>query len=89
VPRGGQRQRTYVCDALNRILTAETTSTGSTSTAHCWAETYQYDTQTTGGAWGNLTGIGAAHVVAPPSWRRFGGRAGWRAARTDGPAILL
>lgn len=47
-------------DALNRLLAAQTTSTYSTSPTHCWGEAYQFDNQTTGGAWGNLTSIGVA-----------------------------
>jgi YD repeat-containing protein len=46
-------------DALNRIVQA-TASTYSASPAHCWGESYQYDNQTSGGAWGNLTSIGVA-----------------------------
>ena len=58
--RDSTRSQTFGYDSLNRILTAETTSTYATSPNHCWGEAYQYDNQTTGGAWGNLTSIGAA-----------------------------
>jgi RHS repeat-associated protein len=53
------RSQVFTYDSLNRILTAETTSTHSTSPANCWSEVYQYDNLTSGGAWGNLTNIGA------------------------------
>jgi RHS repeat-associated protein len=53
------RSQVFTYDSLNRILTAETTSTHSSSPANCWSETYQYDNLTSGGAWGNLTSIGA------------------------------
>jgi len=49
------RSINYTYDALNRIKTAYT---DATSGSYCWGESYQYDNQTTGGAWGNLTGIG-------------------------------
>ncbi|MGC2330289.1 MAG: RHS repeat-associated core domain-containing protein [Candidatus Acidiferrales bacterium] len=55
--RDTTRSQTFGYDALNRLLTAETTSTDSTSPLHCWGETYQFDNQTTGGAWGNLSAI--------------------------------
>jgi len=55
--RDTTRSQTFTYDALNRLLTAETTSTYLTSPTHCWAESYQYDNQSTGGAWGNLTAI--------------------------------
>jgi RHS repeat-associated protein len=45
-------------DALNRLLTAESTSTYATSPSHCWGEKFVYDNQSTGtGPWGNLTNI--------------------------------
>jgi RHS repeat-associated protein len=47
----GTRSQTFTYDSLNRISTAETTSTYSTSAAHCWGESYTID------AWGNLTAI--------------------------------
>ena len=52
------RSQAFTYDSLNRILTAETTSTHSTSPANCWSEIYQYDNLTSGGEWGNLTSIG-------------------------------
>ena len=58
--RDTTRSQAFTYDALNRILTAETTSTHATSPTHCWGESYQYDNQTTGGAWGNLTNINVA-----------------------------
>jgi RHS repeat-associated protein len=54
------RSQAFAYDPLNRITSAETTSTYSTSPAHCWGESYQYDNQTSGGAFGNLTTIGVA-----------------------------
>jgi len=58
--RDTTRSQAFSYDALNRLLTAETTSTYSTSPAHCWGEAYFYDNQPSGsGAWGNLTSIGA------------------------------
>jgi RHS repeat-associated protein len=56
----GTRSQTFAYDALNRIITGETASTYAASPAHCWGESYQYDNQTTGGAWGNLTNINVA-----------------------------
>ena len=47
------RSQTFAYDALNRIASAQTTSTHSTSATHCWGETYTVD------AWGNLTAIAA------------------------------
>jgi RHS repeat-associated protein len=58
------RTRTkFTYDPLNRLLTAQTTSTYSTSPSHCWGEGFQYDNQTSGGAWGNLTNIGVASTA--------------------------
>jgi len=57
--RDTMRSQSFAYDALNRLLTGETTSTYATSPSHCWGESYQYDNQATGGAWGNLTNIGA------------------------------
>lgn len=54
------RSQTFVYDPLNRISIAQTTSTFSTSPAHCWGESFVYDNQTGGGAWGNLTNINGA-----------------------------
>ncbi len=42
------RSQTFGYDPLNRIVSAQTTSTHATSAAHCWEETYTVD------AWGNL-----------------------------------
>jgi YD repeat-containing protein len=54
----GTRSQTYGYDPFNRIMTAGTTSTYSTSPTHCWGETYEYDTTPEpGGPWGNLTNI--------------------------------
>jgi RHS repeat-associated protein len=58
--RDGTRSQAFAYDALNRILVGETTSTHATSPTNCWGETYVYDNQTTGGAWGNLTNINVA-----------------------------
>jgi RHS repeat-associated protein len=53
--RDTTRSQGFTYDYRNRIKTAETTSTYSNSTAHCWSELYSIDTL------GNLTSI------APPS----------------------
>jgi len=53
------RSQNFTYDSLNRITSALTTSTYSTSPTHCWGETYQFDNSSTGGAWGNLTQIAA------------------------------
>src|SRR5262249_1049476 len=45
------RSQTFTFDQLNRISSAQTTSTYSTSPAHCWGETYTLD------AWANLSAI--------------------------------
>jgi RHS repeat-associated protein len=42
------RSQTFTYDQLNRLITAQTTSTHATSPTHCWGETYSLDT------WGNL-----------------------------------
>jgi YD repeat-containing protein len=55
--RDSTRSQTFGYDALNRLLNAQTTSTYATNPSHCWGESYQYDNQTSGGAWGNLTNI--------------------------------
>ena len=52
------RSQAFSYDPLNRLLTAQTTGTYVNSPSRCWGESYQYDNQTSGGAWGNLTGIG-------------------------------
>ena len=52
------RSQAFSYDPLNRLLTAQTTGTYANSPSRCWGESYQYDNQTSGGAWGNLTGIG-------------------------------
>ena len=46
------RSENFSYDSLNRIVTAQTTSTHATSPTNCWAETYTYD------AWGNLYNFG-------------------------------
>ncbi len=52
------RSQTFAYDSLNRIATAQTTSTFATSPTNCWGEAFFYDNLTTsGGAWGNLTKI--------------------------------
>lgn len=59
----GTRSQGFFYDALNRIITGETTSTYSTSPSHCWGESFFYDNNSTvGGAWGNLTSIGVANT---------------------------
>lgn len=56
------RSQSFQYDPLNRLFTAETASTYSTSPNHCWGELYLYDNNASGygGAWGNLTTIGVA-----------------------------
>jgi RHS repeat-associated protein len=56
--RDTTRSQSFSYDSLNRITWAQTSSTHATSPTNCWGESYQYDNQTTGGAWGNLTSIG-------------------------------
>ncbi len=46
------RSETFTYDTLNRILTAQTNATYSTSSTKCWGESYSYD------PWGNLLGTG-------------------------------
>jgi len=48
--------QTYTYDSLNRLKTAQTTSTHATDANNCWAETYNYD------PWGNLLKLGADTV---------------------------
>lgn len=50
--RDNTRSQNFAYDALNRLYTAQTASTYSTSPSNCWAETYTYD------AWGNLYQFG-------------------------------
>ena len=58
--RDSTRSQMFGYDPLNRVATAQTTSTFSTSQANCWGEVFKYDNSTTGGgAWGNLTSISA------------------------------
>jgi RHS repeat-associated protein len=55
------RSQQFFYDQVNRIVTAETTSTYATSPAHCWGEAYVYDNATTTlGEFGNLTNINVA-----------------------------
>jgi RHS repeat-associated protein len=46
--RDTTRNQVFTYDWLNRIATAETTSTDSTSSAHCWSQVFGYD------VWANL-----------------------------------
>jgi RHS repeat-associated protein len=46
------RSQTFTYDTLNRLLTAQTNATYSTSPTKCWGEQYSYD------PWGNLLGTG-------------------------------
>lgn len=52
--RDTTRSQAFVYDPLNRVSTAQTTSTFSTSPANCWGELFHYD------QWGNLLSIGAS-----------------------------
>ena len=60
--RDATRSQAFTYDALNRILTA-TASTYATSPTHCWGESYVFDNNTSGGAWGNLTNINVASTA--------------------------
>jgi RHS repeat-associated protein len=53
------RSQFFTYDQLNRVLTGQTVSTFSTSTAKCWGESFVYDAPG-GGAWGNLIQINVA-----------------------------
>jgi RHS repeat-associated protein len=59
------RSQQFTYDQLNRIATAETTSTSATSTAHCWGEAYNYDNAVAPaiGEFGNLTSISVASTA--------------------------
>ncbi len=60
----GTRSQQFTYDQVNRIVTAETTSTYATSPAHCWGEAYVYDNSTTApGEYGNLTNINVASTA--------------------------
>ena len=60
----GTRSQQFTYDQLNRLLTAETTSTYATSPAHCWGEAYVYDNSTSSpGEFGNLTNINVASTA--------------------------
>jgi RHS repeat-associated protein len=52
--RDTTRSQAYTYDTLNRLTTAQTTSTFATSPAHCWGESFNYD------SWGNFLSIGVA-----------------------------
>lgn len=54
----GARTQFFGYDQVNRILTAQTTSTYSTNSAKCWGESFVYD-RPGGGARGNLIQINA------------------------------
>ena len=59
--RDTTRSQMFTYDDVNRLSTAETTSTYATSPAHCWGEGFEYDGQPTGPSpWGNLTNINVA-----------------------------
>ena len=47
----GTRSQTFAYDSVNRLLSAATTSTATTSAAHCWGENYSYD------QWANFTSL--------------------------------
>jgi RHS repeat-associated protein len=54
INRDTTRSQAFTYDSLNRISTAQTTSTFSNSPANCWGESFQYD------QWANLLSIGAS-----------------------------
>jgi RHS repeat-associated protein len=49
--RDTTRSQVFAYDALNRLQSANTTSTSSTSSAHCWGESYGID------GWGNMSAL--------------------------------
>ncbi len=51
------RSTQFTYGRLNRIVTAETTSTHATSPTNCWGESYTED------QWGNVTAIGVASTA--------------------------
>jgi RHS repeat-associated protein len=51
------RSQNFAYDQLNRISTAETTSTHATDPTNCWGEAYVYDSPGGPAAWGNLIQI--------------------------------
>jgi len=55
--RDGTRSQTFGYDALNRLSTAQTTSTYATSPTHCWGESLVYDQAGGASPWGNLIQI--------------------------------
>ena len=58
------RSQQFTYDQVNRIVTAESTSTYASSPAHCWGEAYVYDNATTtSGEFGNLTNINVASTA--------------------------
>jgi YD repeat-containing protein len=59
------RSQSFTYGPLNRITSAQTASTYSTSPAHCWGETFLYDEspEINEGAWGNLTSIGVVSTA--------------------------
>jgi RHS repeat-associated protein len=52
--RDTTRSQAFAYDTLNRISTAQTTSTHSTSPGNCWGELFSYD------QWANLLSIGVS-----------------------------
>jgi RHS repeat-associated protein len=50
--RDSTRSQTYSYDQLNRLSTAQTISTASTSLGHCWGEIFNYD------QWANYLSVG-------------------------------
>jgi len=55
--RDTTRSQNFAYDSLNRLFTAQTTSTHATSPAHCWGEQFGYD------PWGNLLNITASSTA--------------------------
>jgi RHS repeat-associated protein len=55
--RVSNRSQNFTYDQLNRIATAETTSTHATDPTNCWGEAYVYDNPGGPAAWGNLIQI--------------------------------
>jgi RHS repeat-associated protein len=54
------RSQIFTYDSLNRVASAATSATFAIDPANCWGESFVYDNQVNGGAWGNLTNINVA-----------------------------
>lgn len=61
--RDSTRSQTFAYDNLNRLASAQTSSTYATSPANCWGESYVYDQPGGPSPWGNLVQINAVSSV--------------------------